>query len=348
MVPEPRPDSAPASDKPIDLSEVMRKIVTIEWNSIYTNQQPFPGIVFPLFAVIRQSEALTKKSEWKSFYAILTTFREVYNGIKLSEEQKVIATLVFLLLLKKYSSEGEFNSVERVSQFSTTLEGFLESQLTNLVFPQLKNFTSLCNRFATAKFEVDPLLNHFKQVMDGTRYSFHTPRSVTDYIMKFFLTCLDSVLSNKIVANPNRYCFSNAVVWNSFVTAFESMHQFSFSFLRQIVAILILAGNFASEDCASELRSEVAPDIDPKLLIFLLKNYHTDELMPKIVDYERVARKFGISLDDNCTLLKRSPLPDITSVASGLYVERWNWAELSPELKRKLPFLASDVKHEFN
>jgi hypothetical protein len=344
LVPEPWPDSAPASERPIDFSEVLRKIITMEWNSVYSSEQAFPGIVFPLFATIRQSGALTKKSDWKSFYAILTTFRDIFPQIKCSEEHKVVTTLVFMLLVKKYASEGEFDSLERITQISTTLEGFLESQLTNLVFPELKNFTTLCNRFATAKFDVDPLLNHFKQVMDGARYSFHTPRSVTDYVMKFFLTCLDSILCNKIIANPTRYCFSNAVVWNSFVTAFESMNQFSFCFLRQIVSVLILAGNFASEDCASELRTEVAPDIDPKLLIFLLKNYHTDELMPKMIDYERVARKFGIALDDNCTLMKRSALPDITPVASGLYVERWNWVEVSPELRRRWPFLALDVR----
>ena len=233
---------------------------------------------------------------------------------------------------------------ERVMEFLRKMSSLLSQIATKIVSPFLMNFQVLCNRFATAKFEVDPLLDDFKQVLEGVWANLKYPDSINHLMKEQFMALLDATLLNKLIANPARFMFSNAVVWNSFITAFETVEKHPLDSLRQSVCAMVMAKNLTTPESSQEIIVTLCPDLDKKLLVYFMKNYRPDEMMPDPIDYERFREMMAVDDVISYGTVKPREVTSFSSAGEKLNYMEWNNVVITAPVSRAFPYFIAYVK----
>jgi hypothetical protein len=260
-----------------------------------------------------------------------------------SADSALLVTLALLLVIDASSSTEPAWAVARVLRFSDRLLSVVNRHARSFLVPVLRSFEVLCNRFATAKFEVDPLLEDFRQVLAGVRGSFPFPLAVNGYVMCHLTSLLDAKLLNKLIANPSRFNFTNAVAWNTFITAMYSVEDLDFRLLKQTVSVMMMAHNMTNPQTANGLLEVVCPDLDPKLVFYLLKNFQTDPLMPEPINYRVFADLHRIPDIPSVQAVVAMPVVEFRMAAKELALPAWNRVLLTPAIERLYPFFRAFV-----
>jgi hypothetical protein len=346
--PEPEPDQR-------DVIQLIRSVLARPWDGLYdkvfldsSRKFPFPPAVFPIFAIIRHTRLFDPSVvPDEQFADAIDTFFEELDEAPLSPDNsadhRFLTCLVVALLIDGHAKNEGWQD----ARVARTLDRFVVvfNQGAQVVLaPALRNFDVLCNRFATAKFDVEPLLDDFRLVLDGVYTSVEFPRSVTRYLMEHLVALLDTKILNRIIANPGRFLFTNAVAWNTFITAFEGVTSLNFKYLRQAVFVLVMAKNLTDPDAIDGIVESVCPDLDKKLIFNFLKNYHPDSMLPEPINFRAFGDKFGFK--DVSTLQAVAPhvVQSFRSVAAHLPLDAWNHVVLTPVILRGYPFFQSQAK----
>jgi hypothetical protein len=79
--------------------------------------------------------------------------------------------------------------------------------------------------------------------------------------------------------------------------------------------------------------------------VFLLKNYHADELMPQAIYCENFANGIGVNLDEitSYSPIKVTELPSWVMAGNGLCLDGWNRVELDISVRKMFPFLVGQM-----
>lgn len=312
---------------------------------------PMPCAVFPIFAVLRHTNVFVPATVPKElFEKSMDTFFDLYKKAPISEnytsEQKFFTTMAIVLLVNQTKGQhGQTHSLYdfdliRVDYFTKRLLPFMNDYARKIVSPYLTNFEILCNRYATARFEVDPLLQDFNEVLKAVNSYFKYPKGVNDYLITQFMHLLDIKMLNKILANPVRFVFSKAITWNSFLTAFTAFEKHELTLLRQAVWALVMAVNICRDEEGDQIRKDLCPTLDPKILVYLLKNYKPDEMMPTQIEWTDVAIKVGVPDVNGYMPLKPLDINfDLVKLEKNLKLESWNLVRIEPEELKSYPYL---------
>jgi hypothetical protein len=326
----------------------MTSVFSYRWDGLHPKSNldastkfGYPIWVFPLFAMLRHSQLFGPPVVSDGlFSAALELFFDELGQIESTPDDRFLTGLVVALLVDKHAATW---SEPRVSEFLGQFVEFLNQSAKAFLAPGVRSFEVVLNRFATAQFDVDPLLEDFRGVLVGFSNALNLPNSIARYVVEHLAALLDAKLLNKLIVNPNRYVFANAVQWNTLATALNSVEQLSFTLLRQAVCVLMMAKNLTEPDLIDEIIEAVCPDLEPPIILHFLRNYRPDEMMPLQIDCRPFAEKFGLQKLGAVKAVGPLRVSTFREAADGLDLDGWNKVVVPPDVLREFPFLATQV-----
>lgn len=350
---EPVPEPIQEPEEQIDISGLIRTVLKTVWAQpsikCFIDQGKrlmFPHSVYPIYSTLLYTKLLIEDQVNEERYnEAFTIFKNEFPTAPLqsacSPEIRFLTTVILALLINANQSSTESFSAKRKADFHEVFLSILNQTGREITTPLLINFEVLCNRYATAKYEVDPLLQDFEQVFEGIRSTLPYVDSLNRYLLSYFITLLDAKLLNKLITNPMRFCFTNAIIWNSFITAFEGVQHYPMKQLRQAVQSLVMAPNMCrldDADGAKAIKESLCPDIELSLILYFLKNYHTDSMMQEPIPIKNFIQIFNPP--DIATYGKVNPVDVDNFDRAGESVRLGNWSQctLSHDVLDKFPY----------
>ena len=323
------------SSKEINYYEIIKKVLSKTWalpdpaTYIDENEEiPFPPPVFPFFSVLLYSNAFSENSD----HNIIDFFFENYSHALFfdhcTNRDRLLVDLILLFLAKKQNNS---------SYFIEKMNGFVEKSINSFLTPILQKFDVLINRFSTAKFEMDPLLNDFKHVFNGVKYHFTFTKGINQLLTITFLAKLDYKISIKLIANPSRFLCSNAILWNSFISAFTSDERIELKIIRQFVSVFIMVQGLSQDP---SIREEIADSIPPEIILFIMKNYHPDILLPDPIETVKFASKYKLRSVNQVPEFSVPPIIGIENAEEQANISGWNKGGIRDEDINEFPWLA--------
>ena len=262
-----------------------------------------------------------------------------------SVEQRFVTTLVILILTSQHSAQYGY-SPERTNDFTNHLVSFMNVFARQIYDKYLYEFESPITQLAMGRFNQTQLLKDFSGVYDSVIEHFKFLPSVNKYLTSCFNNSLDALIFNKILSNPARFTFSKAAVWNSFFTALKSEKNLCFPLTIQCVSCLMMAVNIATEqpkDGEEDLRIKICPDLDPKLIIYILKNYRPDNMNEMSINYRLTAQRLNVS-DEELRNLRFVPIKpqdnnDYQGAGDSIKINNWSNCKPNAHLVEEYPFM---------
>jgi hypothetical protein len=162
------------------------------------------------------------------------------------------------------------------------------------------------------------------------------PADLNGVMMNYFLAEFQTLAANKILQNPSRLTFSNAMIWNGLMTAIEGDLRISLPILRELVLAINMAPSIAERP---EIAKEVCPMLSLTLIAFVVMMFTPDENFPRPVNAIRFMEFYSI-----LGLPAEITLPDVEirtfDQLPQMRLDRWKLAGLPPKMASKFPYLA--------
>jgi hypothetical protein len=342
--------SARSDDQPLKppLIAFIISVFSYSWDGLHPNSKldasmkfQYPVWVFPLFAMLRHSQLLVSVVvKDLLFEAALDVFFDELEHVGSTPDDRFLTGLVVALLVDK---NVESWSGLRVSEFLGRFVEFLNESAKALLVPSVRSFEVVLNRFATAQFDVDQLLEDFRQVLIGFSGALNLPQPIARYLFEHLAAVLDAKMLNKLIINPTRYMFATAVQWNTLVTALDSVAHLHLTLVRQALSVLMMAQSLTEPDLIDTILESVCPNLEPPLIMHLLRNYQPDEMMPQPIDCCPFAEKFGLNQSAALQAVRPITVTTFRNAATGLDLDGWNKVVVPPDVLRKFPFLVGQI-----
>jgi len=193
----------------------------------------------------------------------------------------------------------------------------------------------ICNRFATAKFEMNLLLDDCKELLDRAARALAFPREMNAFLIDYFIGEFQLRAANKILQNPARFTFSNAMIWNGFLTAVESDLKLSLPRLREVVLALNMAPNIAKNP---EIAREICPNLPMTTIGFVIMMFVPDEAFANPLDPMGFMEACGVfSLPSEVSLDE----PEVGAFERMRTIDfgRWSDTKVPAKIAQRFPFL---------
>jgi hypothetical protein len=225
----------------------------------------------------------------------------------------------------------------RVRAFLSPLQPVVNSVITQFFRSLLSNLELLTNRLATAKFDPVSLIEDCHAVFQRASELFAFTPQINRFLMTQFLADFQIRAGNKILRHPARFTFTNAMIWNTFISALENDLRVSLPFLREVVLLLNMAPTIAE-------RPQIAVEICPKLALttvgFVLQMYMPDETFPTQLNATPFMERYKVF-----NMPREVTLPDLDAMGfdniTDMQLERWNVRNLGPVLSKQFKYLAA-------
>lgn len=354
-------------------NDLIAQIIQRQWSQskkpsyLDDNKQVmYPPCVFPLYSTLLFSHALFAmvQSDNNKNLELIDHFVTCYENSNITENLTInqnLLTPLCLVLLAVYLKGVELLHLDgkyedNSKYFLVKMNALVEKGIDMFLSPLLHKFDPLINRFVTAKFEMDCLLVDFKQVYKSIQKYFVFTSGINRMLMLMLLEKLELRISAKLLSQPSRFLFSNAILWNSFISAFISDERIELETLREIISVLIMA-NGISED--PTMKNEIAPHTEPKIVLFIMKNYHPDVMMPQIINSDKFIQAFfgdseidqqelneGINesapkIEESLTIDKYREI-----AIDGVNLDNWNHIEASNIMNNLYPWMKNFVSQD--
>ncbi|KAH0787039.1 hypothetical protein GPJ56_009037 [Histomonas meleagridis] len=298
----------------------------------------FPPAIFPLFSAILTSHVfdngLYKPDEITTFVKFFTESIEKSKLLEKSTQQEKLFTYILLVVLVQKENLDR----NLYTDFINGLMIFIQTSIDAIIRPSLLQFEGIANRFATAKFDNIFLLSDAKQLLHGIKGALKLPDPIVEYIANYFLSIAEVKLINKLIENPSRFNFTNAMLWNSFVNAFISDERIELPLLREGVCAFMMIHNIAS---TPKMKNEICPNLSPSLLLYIMKNFNPDDVMPKRVSYDSFVKEFKLGENDATPEKIEEPKLKMISLddLKDLMLDNWREKKVDIQMGQSFPFL---------
>ena len=298
----------------------------------------YPAVVFPVFAAMIQAQLFSETIYTKEdFEYIADKICEDLASSNLCGNyttfQKFLTYLMLYLLVLK---SEQFDN-DRSESMCEHLLDLVRTTTRDLTRQSILSFEVLVNRFATAKFEMEPLLEDFKHIYRDVRNSLRYLPSINRFLLNYILSVVEIRIINRMLANPARFMFKNAVLWNSFISAFLSDERLEMTRLREMVSAMIMAHSMAADP---DMQADIAGNTDPNVILFIMSHYNPDEMMPEKIDCTKFAATHGLPTE--LAMIDEIPEPEITDLGKlgeEAILPNWNKYSVSESLLARFPFL---------
>jgi hypothetical protein len=129
--------------------------------------------------------------------------------------------------------------------------------------------------------------------------------------------------------------FSNAMLWNGFLTAVEFDLKVSLPLLREVVLALNTAPNIAQNP---EIAKEICPTLELTTIGFVILTFVPDEQFPTSIDPMKFMEAFQVfCLPPEVTLAE--PAVGAFDKMQHIQFSRWNVTKVAPKIAQRFPFL---------
>jgi hypothetical protein len=277
----------------------------------------FPTLVFPVFATALRTKLLLFDTDDSTFEEGLRILAAGVMESSDSVRQRLLLILALALLVREYVPT--FVPL-RAARLTSILESAFIEHFSRVVQRILINGEVLLNRFVTAAFDFGNLLHDFREVAHDIKTKAHVSPTIDTFLVKAAFWTLERLAVNKLVRYPERFNFTNAMTWNSFLTAFENDERTLLPLLRQVISALVLPLNIARDP---PLIPDICPDIPPGVIAFFLANYGKDVNIPDAIDVQLFNSYWAVR-----SVHTPEPFPlefpiDLEELRKAAHVENW-------------------------
>jgi hypothetical protein len=294
--------------------------------------------LFPIFATLLEFRVLGDLPD-PDFHACLAEFPTLLNAHLdgLSAPDRVALVLLLANLVRWRTGLRS----DRVETFVTELAPIVKSVVAFFFRPALPHVELLANRLATAKFDALSLIEDCQTVFQRAFASLRFTPEINQFLTTCLLADFQYRASTTILANPQRFCFSNSMVWNTAITAIQADLRLELPSLREVVLALNMAPAISLNP---EIAKEICASVPVSIICFILSQFATDDDFPIPVD-PSTFKAFYASQD----LSKVVPLPEPQPVGfdriRDLDLGRWNARKISSAVQAEFPYLAAHLNH---
>ena len=304
------------------------------------NDATYPAPLLPIFAAIIHTKILTDDPMAEiHFESTTNVIAEEFPNLPFSHSSKFLTTVTLILLARDQNICDKYHfTPQRVNSFLKSIIPIFKNQLMKIIQPSLNRSEMLVNRFATASFNFEHLLEDFKDIMKMNRDSFKYGERINTFVMDTFLLHFENALMNKLIENPARFTFGNAMMWNSFLSAFENDERVSMSNLRNLISALIMAQAIAEKP---EMKNDICPDLPSTLVAFIIDKYQPDENIRQQLKVKNFLKKYKLKTAPQSIEKFPEPMdPDLSSVAEYLELNNWNKCSRDEKVANVYSFVA--------
>jgi hypothetical protein len=325
----------------------MKNILCSKWEMItpafYDRDRtfPFPRLIFPLVAAIRDTELLEVPENFERDLKFLSDgLRSPLLSGGIPDDERFILVLLLHSIFATYESE-------QLGPFMETIGLLKDEFMAKLVGRFGINFELCWRRLAMAAaedFDLEDFIADFERIWDGVAHSVDFPESIRTFVLRTLVEQLDVRVVNRILSE-GQFAFSAAIVWNSFLV---SRDDADFVLFRQLTRLVMTAPAIAAQRIEIPAVVAECTGLTPDAIVFVLANLRVDEFVPKTIDFEKFAEALGVSLPlKEVTLPPREPI-QFDRAAGDLALEQWNHVVIPRRESRLFPFLTEYAFTEGN
>jgi hypothetical protein len=229
-----------------------------------------------------------------------------------------------------------------VDEFLLRFQKALDRVMHSFLSVGIKAADKLCEEMVNAEFDQQKLLAAWRAIFAKVARSLHYGEQVNHALRVQFLKDIDDHLFLRILSNPSKFTFSNAVAWNSFLTTLDFDSHITLTKVQGLVAAMLLIPNLA-EDPAS--KDQACPMIDVNVLAYIMVMFSPDHVFPNVVNATKFMNYWGVrAAGDPTPALKAEvkPVYGFSPVDGWSGLDLWKLT-LTQDLFAQFPFLKNYV-----
>jgi hypothetical protein len=249
-------------------------------------------------------------------------------------------TIVLAIANIVQNSESQLHfASDRSSQFLTFCRSRITQAVESVLHFHESELNVIGNRFITAKFEYVSLLEDMSEVLGRTRAALNFGRDANKRLLGHLLADFEVKTANKMFANPSRFIFTNAIVWNTFVSAVDSDLRITLPLLREVVLAINMAPTIAEKP---EIAREICPHLSLQVIGYLLMMFAPDGAFPTPIDTMRFMETFEIWAVPSEVKLPPVQLTGFDNIPE-IKWDRWRDWKGDPATLSKFPFFTDYI-----
>jgi hypothetical protein len=324
-----------------DYQMVLKPILEVAWpqpitQSFISMPYPYPSAVFPIFAAMMDSELLKRPNAESEIMWFCENIQKAPLSPAITNEKRFMTHLMLYILVRPFQPTFDLDPMA-VDIFQREYRPIVDDALAQYARPLLVRFEPLLNRFATTQFELNSLLEDWQKAVGEVRTAIGFPAQIKAFVLRHVIATLDSRMADRMLVNPARFSFRNAMTWGSFLTALETAIGQRFVLVSQICQTIQMAPAI----CASPgLSTEVCPALGKSVILFILTGLVPDEMRATNIDASLFVSAFGLDPTRDRESLQPPDPGDYMELIAGIRIADWNACEISAEFLGRFPFLA--------
>jgi hypothetical protein len=193
----------------------------------------------------------------------------------------------------------------------------------------------LTNRLSTAKFHLESLIADCKVIFRRALANLNFSPDINRFLTFCFLAEFQKRAVNKIIENPERFNFSNSMIWNTAITVLQSEMDLELSWLREVILAINMAQKITDNP---DLVTEICPHVPLPVVCFILHRFLPDSNLPTPLDTFQFMGHFQIFIQPESITMPEPELVGFDQIED-IDIDLWNVRNLSPRIQRTFPYL---------
>jgi hypothetical protein len=292
--------------------------------------------IFTTLLDIKFFTDLSAEDYSRCFSLLESQYASVFLATGTSSRIRFICLVTFANLVSTNQSSLHFNP-GRVSQVLALTHPFIVETTRAILHVHLSALNVISNRFISARFDANSLLEDTAEVMTRVKRALQFGMVLNQLLTAQLLTEFQISTANKMLANPARFNFANAVRWTSFLSAADMDHRINLPILREVA----LALNMAKAICDKpKFAREICPTLPVDIIAFLLMMFAPDNTITTPINAVRFMESYHIrGLSPEVAMPAADPAAFVPVEA--IPWKRWIGTRFDEETLITLPFLAN-------
>lgn len=297
----------------------------------------YPPSLFPIFSSLLHSGILQARSDiTESVEIFVETLRTAPLTIACTNETRFITFMMIYVLTGALAHKYELLP-EHIKVFQRTLKPYVDHTLLVYGKPLMGKIETDLNRFATAQFDIDDLMNDLTKTFEEIKAAVIVPEPIKTLVYNSVVAMVDARMVMKMLANPARLTFMNSMTWSSLVTGLETATGERLVLASEAARLIMVAPTVCKDP---KLTEEVCPHFPKDLVLTIVKNVKPDEMMSDNIDVTLLVERY--ELDPTIEIQQVDPVlkDDYMNICANVHIENWNRLSVSKDLLARFPYMA--------
>ncbi|OHT17017.1 hypothetical protein TRFO_12707 [Tritrichomonas foetus] len=326
-------------------------VVTKQWRTFsnppkFAEDRNFPGQVFPVFATIIHTKMLTDSVPNDVFTKCVNVFATEFSKIPATRGDLFLTSLCMIILIRTQAKHYQFNR-KKCDILLKVFQQAFESTLLILLQRSIEKSERLIEILSSGNFQQIPLLKEFNEIYENNRQTFFYGKCINNFLIHRFTEVIECRILNSIIKKPEKFTFTNAIKWNSFLSAFENDNKISFTILKEAINVMIMIESIAK---TPEVYDDVCPHLPITLVQFFITNFKKDKNItnppkPNVFN-KRYKLPKAPKVHDPIPAQKTSLTMDV--IQENFFIDNWNDIGIDEANVKMYSFLPNYIKSAAN